>query len=262
VVWNGSIWFAVGSGTNTIAYSYDGISWTGIGATIFTTAGLSIGWNGTYLVAGGSGTNTFAYSTTGLTAGTWTGTALILTSQVNAVAWNGYLWVAAGSGTNTIAYSTNSTSWTAGTNQTSVLSTSGNSVAWNGNYFIVGGAGTNSMAFSSDGINWARNRLGTNMFGTANSVLALASRRPLPMLGTAPVARRTLVGAGTTSAGVLAVTFSPVIFSIAPAVTATIYGATAGLITVDLVTTTGFTARTFNTAGAATNYGFNWMAIL
>jgi hypothetical protein len=37
---------AVGSGTNTIAYSVDGITWTGIGANIFSTIGRGIGWNG------------------------------------------------------------------------------------------------------------------------------------------------------------------------------------------------------------------------
>jgi hypothetical protein len=261
VAWNGSFWVAVGSGTNTIAFSYDGITWTGIGATIFTTSGLCIGWNGTRWVAGGSGTNTFASSTTAITSGSWSGTSLILTSQVNAVAWNGYVWVAAGSGTNTLAYSTNSTSWTAGTNQTAILSTSGNSVAWNGNYFIAGGAGTNSMAFSIDGISWARNRLGTAMFGTANSVLALASRRPLPMLGVTAVNRDTLLGSGTTSSGVLAVTFSPVVFTGVPVVTANITGTTAGLITISAISATGFTANTFNTAGTLTNYSFNWMAI-
>ena len=31
VCWNGSKFVAVGQGTNTIAYSYDGITWTGSG---------------------------------------------------------------------------------------------------------------------------------------------------------------------------------------------------------------------------------------
>jgi hypothetical protein len=262
VAWNGSLWVAVGSGTNTIAYSYDGINWTGIGTTIFSTSGLCIGWNGTYWVAGGSGTNTFAYSTTGITSGSWTGTSSVLTTQVNSLAWNGYVWVAAGSGTNRLAYSTNSTSWTAGTNQGTILSTSGNSVAWNGNYFVAGGAGTNSMAYSSDGITWAQHRLGTIMFGSANSVLALASRRPLPMLGVTVAPRRTLYGTGTTSGGTLAVTFSPVIFSGVPVVTANVTGTTAGIITISSISATGFTANTFNTSGTLTNFSFNWVAVL
>ena len=42
VAWNGTRWVAGGQGTNSIAYSSDGITWTGLGltapATPFTTA--------------------------------------------------------------------------------------------------------------------------------------------------------------------------------------------------------------------------------
>jgi len=67
-------WVAGGEGTtNTLAHSADGISWTGIGKTIFTTGCLAVAWNGTRWVAGGRGTNTLAYSTDGIS---WTGNSV------------------------------------------------------------------------------------------------------------------------------------------------------------------------------------------
>ena len=59
VAWGGNQWVAVGQGTNTIAYSYDGINWTavtGVSASIFTI-GRGIAWNGSLWVAVGDGTN-------------------------------------------------------------------------------------------------------------------------------------------------------------------------------------------------------------
>jgi hypothetical protein len=63
------MWVAVGSGTNSIAYSYDGINWTGLGFPVFTS-GIGIAWNGTMWVATGDGTNSTAYSYDGIN---WTG---------------------------------------------------------------------------------------------------------------------------------------------------------------------------------------------
>lgn len=63
-------WVAVGEGTNSIAYSSNGINWTGIGKTIFSTRGFDAAWNGSMWVAVGSGTNTIAYSSDGIN---WTG---------------------------------------------------------------------------------------------------------------------------------------------------------------------------------------------
>ena len=47
VTWNGTRWVALGDGTNEIAYSSDGITWTGVigsSASIFT-AGFGVAWN-------------------------------------------------------------------------------------------------------------------------------------------------------------------------------------------------------------------------
>ena len=45
--WNGNLWIAGGSGltSNTLAYSSDGINWTGLGNSIFEDC-FGIAWNG------------------------------------------------------------------------------------------------------------------------------------------------------------------------------------------------------------------------
>jgi hypothetical protein len=70
VAWNGTRWVAVGQGTNSIAYSADGITWTGLGTGTFSTYGVGVAWNGTRWVAVGRGTNSIAWSADGVT---WTG---------------------------------------------------------------------------------------------------------------------------------------------------------------------------------------------
>ena len=49
---------AFGQGTHTLAYSPDGVQWTGLGTSLFSTAGYGAAWNGTQWIAVGSGTNT------------------------------------------------------------------------------------------------------------------------------------------------------------------------------------------------------------
>jgi len=159
-------WVAVGTGTNTIAWSPDGISWTGLGTSTFTTTGLGIAWNGSMWVAVGMGTNTIAYSYNGTT---WTGLGTsVFSGYANGVAWNGSIWVAVGKGNNTIAYSSNGITWTGLGN--SVFSSYGNGVAWNGSRWVAVGTGTNTIAWSADGINWTG--LGTSIFTTYGSGLA------------------------------------------------------------------------------------------
>jgi hypothetical protein len=72
VAWNGALWVAVGSGTNTIGYSRDGINWTGLGKSIFSSNSYGVIWSSSQSlwVAVGSGTNTIATSPDGIT---WTG---------------------------------------------------------------------------------------------------------------------------------------------------------------------------------------------
>ena len=182
VVWTGSRWVAVGEGTNSIAWSNDGITWTGLG-TIMFSRGAGIAWNGSRLVAVGVGTNTLAYSDdNGLT---WTGLGTsIFSTAGRAVAWDGTRFVAVGSGTNTIAYSTDGITWTGV--GTSIFSSDGRAVAWNGTRWIAGGSGTNTLAWSNNGITW--NGLGTTV--NTNSIFTIASTSPFasltPNIGVVP----------------------------------------------------------------------------
>ena len=67
IAWGESIWVAVGQGTHTLAYSYNGITWIGLGTSIFSTAGNGIIWTGSGWIATGQGTNTLATSLDGIT---------------------------------------------------------------------------------------------------------------------------------------------------------------------------------------------------
>jgi hypothetical protein len=164
VAWNGSKWIAGGLGTNTLAYSYDGLRWTGLGATIFSVRVNGVAWNGSLWVAVGTGTNAIAYSADGVA---WTNSVqgnTIFTS-CNAVAWNGKMWVAVGTGTNSIAYSTDGIAWTA--ISSTIFSTQGNGVAWTGSLWVAVGAGTNTIAYSSDGSSWTG--LDTTIFSVSGN---------------------------------------------------------------------------------------------
>lgn len=151
VAWNGSKWIACGTGTHTLAHSIDGLRWTGLGSTVFSSQSNGVAWNGSLWVAVGSGINSIAYSADGIT---WTGSTSgnAIFSSANSVAWSGTRWVAVGQGTNSIAYSTNGSNWTA--ISSTIFSTKGNGVAWTGSLYVAVGTGTNTIAYSSDGITW------------------------------------------------------------------------------------------------------------
>jgi hypothetical protein len=153
---------AFGSGTNSIAYSYDGINWTGLGTGAFTSAGTAYGgcWNGKLWVAGGangSGAAVMVYSYDGIN---WTTiTQSVITTIVYNIAWNGTVFVAVGQSTiSPIAYSYNGINWIASATPAATLGfTRAYCVGWGQNYFVVGAGGagtTNNYAYSTDGINW------------------------------------------------------------------------------------------------------------
>ena len=165
----GNLWVGVGRETNSIAYSSNGTTWTGLGKSVFAIYGWDVAWNGTLWVAGGEGTNTLAYSSNGTTWTGITGTS-IFNSRGNSIAWNGTLWVALGEVTNTIAYSSNGTTWT-GLGKT-IFGNYGFGVAWNGTLWVAvgGGGGTNSIAYSSNGTTWTG--LGKSVFTNYGSRVA------------------------------------------------------------------------------------------
>ena len=168
MAWNGSLWVAVGSGTNALAYSADGLVWTGssTGNAIFTTRANSVAWNGTQWVAVGQGTNSIAYSADGIT---WTAiSSTVFSTQGNSVAWTGSLWIAAGSGTNTIAYSSVGINWTASATGNAIFTTSANSVTWNGvRWVAVGQGSSHTLAYSANGTVWTG--FGKTLFSTAGN---------------------------------------------------------------------------------------------
>jgi len=164
-----------GSG-HTIAHSTNGINWTGLGSSIFSTTGKSIYWNGSRFVAVGEGTNTLAHSTNGIN---WTGLGdATFSTSGNGVAFNNLrphtidippnVYIATGQGTNTLAYSVDGINWSGLGN--TIFSTAGIDAAWNGVMWVAVGEGTNTLAYSFNGINWVG--LGTNIFTTAGRAIA------------------------------------------------------------------------------------------
>jgi len=165
---------AGGTGTNRLAYSSDGITWTASnsGNTVFISLCNAVAWNGTQFVAGGSSGNRLAYSTDGINwTGSTSGTAVI-TDSCTAVAWNGTRWVAGGFGTNQLAYSTDGITWTASTSGNAVLTGQCYAVAWNGTRWVAGGGVTNQLAYSTDGITWTASTSGNGVLTTACNAVA------------------------------------------------------------------------------------------
>lgn len=142
-------------GSSGFAYSTDGISWTALGATIFTNQTRKAFWSGSMWIAGGSGGSTLAYSYDGTS---WTSIgSSVITSQVNGIAYNGQIWVAAGNsiaGGPTIAYSTNGINWTGVTGSSTIFTNAGYGVTWNGTAWLATGHGENTIAVSTNGITW------------------------------------------------------------------------------------------------------------
>ena len=148
VYWNGTIWVGVGSGRNTLGYSYDGINWIGIGATIFSTSGNNVYYSTTnsLWIATGTGTNTIATSVDGIN---WTGRGTtVFTTVGGKMTYYNNLLIGVGSGSSMIASSTNGISW-----DTNARIRTGRTVAYINNQWIVGGDGA-TFATSTDGNNW------------------------------------------------------------------------------------------------------------
>jgi len=198
VAWNGQIWLAVGAGSqNTLAYSYTGTEWFGLG---LISNGKCIAWGGTqWLLAGTGGsmktsydgllwtsivspftTDINAVATNGIQWVTATANCLLaytynliawyivpnpFTTNIYAIATNGTEWVAVGEGAYTIAHSYDGIVWTG---VSAPFTTRGVCVAWNGAQWVAGGVGTYQVASSPDGINWT----GSTTTGNVTSVVA------------------------------------------------------------------------------------------
>jgi hypothetical protein len=278
VCWNGILWligvYTGSSGIPTIFYSYNGINWTvtSNSNSILTGSCNSLAWNGKMFVGVGySSAYAVGYSYDGLT---WVGAVATsgLLSQGHGVAWNGSMWVVVGYSTSScIAYSYDGINWSASANANVIFGEGFcQRIAWNGSLWIassrVGYGNATSSGYSYNGINWFAST--DSVINAFTSIGYLASRRILPYVGTSPFGNRgptganrtILYGSGTTSSGTLAVTFTRP-FVTAPNVTANVVSSSAGFVTLDSITRTGFTAYTFNGSGAI-SVAFSWTAVL
>jgi hypothetical protein len=130
---NGGFPGLVTTNTNTLFYSYDGITWTGLGQSIIDLVCLTVAYGNGVWVAGGrtSGTgsaNDMAYSTNGIN---WTGLGIKFSAGVGygnfATTSDFYVW---GNGCLMVRYL--------------------------GGYFVAVGNDYVSIVYSSNGINWTK----------------------------------------------------------------------------------------------------------
>jgi hypothetical protein len=164
--WNGDAWIAGGTGANTLAISQDGIVWTGLGATTFSTISYQSFPNNSRCntitiptnrsVVGGQGTDALAYSDDD--GANWIGLGTSIFTACRTVATNGRVWVAGGVGTFRLAWSANGKVWNGIQNSTNIFTTNCYSIIWDGTKFIAvgqsGGSGNNVLSYSFDGSNW------------------------------------------------------------------------------------------------------------
>ena len=134
---------ACGSGSNSLAYSVDGIQWTSINTSLFSNCNKAV-WNGTLWVVVGAGTYWVATSPDGLC---WTGRENSIMTECYDIAWNGTYFVAVGVGSSLMAKSSNGITWTALTVE--VFSVSVHAIEWTGNVWLAYGEGINTTAIST-----------------------------------------------------------------------------------------------------------------
>lgn len=173
LAWNGLIFVAAGQGGNSLAYSYDGIRWTGAfsgpwnNAASFATA---VAWNGTMWVATGGGGNypSICYSYNGIVWLQSIANYTPFTLIGNCVAYDGTRWLVGGAGTVTGATSFNGQTWITTGTQSSLMTTAVLGLAWNGQMWVAVGMGTNSIIYSYDGSNWSGALNNTAIFTAAS----------------------------------------------------------------------------------------------
>ena len=127
-----NVWLAVGEGdNNSIAYSYAGINWSGLGKSRIEEA-RDIDANDKMLVIVGKGNlnnsvySAIIYSYDGLE---WISTHTNIFSECNSIIWTGTRWIATGIGPNTtIAYSNNGIEWIEVNNNEIIFSYGGKSI--------------------------------------------------------------------------------------------------------------------------------------
>jgi hypothetical protein len=148
VVYNNSMYLALGTGGNSIIKSTDAINWTAVSATFFTSAIQGI-WDGSqFVIIGQGGGNQIAHTTDGTN---YTLSANIFATDAKSLCYNGEIYIALGvGGSFSIAYSYDSYNWV-GVTTFSIINP--NNCFWDGKkFFILSADPTNSIAISYDGI--------------------------------------------------------------------------------------------------------------
>lgn len=164
-----TLWVSGGQGGNVLAYSTNGIKWTGLGDYIFILITNDFAYSAKQKCWGGIGYgygevgNTLGYSSNGIT---WTGLgASIFPGGGKAITYSSKQdrWIAGGDGyilttQQFLAYSNNGITWT-GLGGASVFGSPVTCIAYSANQdrWVAGAFGTsngNTLAYSSNGITW------------------------------------------------------------------------------------------------------------
>ena len=154
------LFVAGGTGGSRMAYSNNGITWSGVTGTLPSSQIKSIATNGSIWLAGGGTSPTLSYSYDGLS---WSGTTGVPT-LVDTICWNGSIWVVGTNVSGDVYYSTNGLTWssTTGTHGGSITT-----IAYNGSMFVSTGAGgLVYVGYSYDGLSWSASTSGSNLFNT------------------------------------------------------------------------------------------------
>jgi hypothetical protein len=142
--------------TNTLAYSTDGITWTGLGTTVLDIEVRDIQWTtNQWLALGESSTGNHVRYTTVKSGQTgWTNaSSQPFSTRASSAFWNGQITVAVGQGGNSLATSTDGgITWTG--LGTTMFSVQGNGVSWTDAIWVATGEGTNTIIYSNDGTTW------------------------------------------------------------------------------------------------------------
>ena len=163
---------AVGASTDTLLTCSDGVSWSGLGTSIFSTQGNAVASNNKTWIAVGSGTNTVARS--GDNTVNWSGYGATLFSTAGkCVVYGNNLWVIAGTGTNTLMTSADDgLTFTARSHTLANI----NGLSYANGYYFAGGdssGSTSQIAYSADGITWSE-FLPVSNDGTTSSKLTVS----------------------------------------------------------------------------------------
>jgi hypothetical protein len=142
---------ACGEGTNTLAYSPDGIYWKGLGKNIFSIRSNKALWNGVLWVAVGKGGYCIATSYDGIL---WTGNNIDILEEGYDIAWNGNMFIAVGSGGCYAIMSSDGITWYGISSLAELFTGAIHSIEWTGRIWLATGSGSNTTAYSVDGYNW------------------------------------------------------------------------------------------------------------